>query len=219
MQERPGGSEICTLWLIEDDEPYSNTLKRLVDNSGRMECTHVFRRCEDALAVWSEEGPPDIVLVDIGLPGGMNGIEGAAQFKSRSPRTEIIMVTVFQDDDKVFKSICAGASGYLTKSAPASEIVEQIQVVLGGGSPINARIARKVLDMIAESNAPKNDYNLTARESEILHLLVEGLSIQKIADRLFVSYSTASTHIRHIYEKLQVHTRASAVYKAVTERL
>jgi DNA-binding NarL/FixJ family response regulator len=210
---------VTTLWLIEDDEPYSQTLKRLIDETGNMECTHIFRRCEDALAAWADEGPPDIILLDIGLPGGMSGIEGVAQFKARSLKTEIIMVTVFQDDDKVFRSIRAGASGYLTKSAAAGDIVRQIQVVLDGGSPINARIARKVLDMIAESNAPKNDYNLTPRESEILHLLVDGLSIQQIADKTFVSYSTAATHIRHIYEKLQVTTRARAVYTAVINRL
>jgi len=204
-----------TLWLIEDDEPYRNTLTRLINDTGAMECTNVFPRVEDALAVLADEGAPDIVLIDIGLPGGMSGIEGAGVFKVRAPKTDIIMVTVFEEDEKVFKSIRAGASGYLTKSAPASEIVKQIQVVLDGGSPINARIARKVLDMVSQSAAPKQDYNLTPRETEILHHLVDGLSMKQIADKVFVSYHTVDTHVRHIYEKLQVHTRATAVRKAI----
>jgi len=214
-----GPKVLTTLWLIEDDEPYRNTIVRLVNQTGHMECTQVFSRCEDALVMLKEEDPPDILLVDIGLPGGMSGIEGVSQFKAKAPETEIIMVTVFQDDEKVFRSICAGAAGYLVKTASASEIVQQIQVVLDGGSPINARIARKVLNMFTHSNAPEHDYRLSAREKEILHLLVEGNSIKQIADKVFVSYHTVDTHIRHIYEKLHVHTRASAVAKAMKERL
>ncbi len=212
------GAELHTLWLIEDDEPYRTTIAKLIQQTRGLECTRAISSCEDALKFLAEESAPDVILMDIGLPG-MTGIEGVRHVKSISPSTHIIMVTVFQDDEKVFQAICAGASGYLLKTSPAHEIIGAIQVVLGGGAPMNARIARKVLDMFSQMNAPQNDYGLTQREKEILHLLVEGHTIKHIADKLYLSYHTVDTHIRNIYSKLQVHTRTNAVTKALREKL
>jgi DNA-binding NarL/FixJ family response regulator len=207
-----------TLWLIEDDEPYRNAIAAVIDNADGMMCERAFPSCEPALDELHRESPPDVLLMDIVLPG-MSGIEGVRQFKSISPSTHIIMVTVFQDDEKVFQSICAGATGYLLKTAPAMEIVEAIRTVLNGGAPMNARIAHKVLDMIAHANAPQTDYRLTNREKEILHLIVEGLTLKQAADKAFLSHHTVDTHVRNIYSKLQVHSRASLVAKAMKEKL
>ncbi len=127
--------------------------------------------------------------------------------------------TMFDDHDKVFQSICAGASGYLLKTSPQAEITEGIREVLAGGAPMNARIARSVLEMFAKLAAPKGDYGLTAREGEVLELMVRGLIKKEIADRLSLSYHTIDSHLRNIYQKLHVHARTGAVAKAIKERL
>jgi DNA-binding NarL/FixJ family response regulator len=207
-----------TLWLIEDDEPYRNAIVKLIGQTQDMECTLAVSSCEEALNAFDSESLPDVVLMDIGLPG-MNGIEGTRRVKSIAPSAQVIMLTVFQDDEKVFNAICAGASGYLLKSAPAQEVIQSIKTVVQGGSPINARIARKVLDMFSHVNAPQNDYGLTQREREVLHLLIEGQSMKQIADSLIIGYHTVDTHVRNVYSKLQVHSRAGAVAKAIKEKL
>jgi DNA-binding NarL/FixJ family response regulator len=207
-----------TLWLIEDDEPYRNAIVKLIGQTQDMECTLAVSSCEEALNAFDRESLPDVVLMDIGLPG-MNGIEGTRHVKSIAPSAQVIMLTVFQDDEKVFNAICAGASGYLLKSAPAQEVIQSIKTVVQGGSPINARIARKVLDMFSHVNAPQNDYGLTQREREVLHLLIEGQSMKQIADSLIIGYHTVDTHVRNVYSKLQVHSRAGAVAKAIKEKL
>lgn len=207
-----------TLWLIEDDEPYRNAIVKLIGQTQDMECTLAVSSCEEALNAFDSESLPDVVLMDIGLPG-MNGIEGTRHVKSIAPSAQVIMLTVFQDDEKVFNAICAGASGYLLKSAPAQEVIQSIKTVVQGGSPINARIARKVLDMFSHVNAPQNDYGLTQREREVLHLLIEGQSMKQIADSLIIGYHTVDTHVRNVYSKLQVHSRAGAVAKAIKEKL
>lgn len=206
------------LWLIEDDDAYRDVIVRVIERANDFTCGGAFKSCEEALNSLDAESAPDVVLMDIGLPG-MSGIEGVRQITSVSPGTHVIMVTVFQDDEKVFQAICAGASGYLLKSAKTSEIVEAVHTVLDGGSPINARIARKVLDRFAGMNAPEKDYGLSPREKEILHLLVDGHSMKQMADKAFISYYTVDKHIRHIYDKLEVHTQREAVAKAVKERL
>jgi len=207
-----------TLWVVEDDDLFRNSLTDLLNGTGGMRCEHALRSCEEAFKLLEKEYAPEVVLMDIGLPG-VSGIEGVKRIKAVSPATDLIMLTIHEDDQKVFDSICAGASGYLLKSAPSGEIVQAINGVLAGGAPMNAQIARKVLTMFAGIAAPKAEYGLTEREKEILKLTTEGLTKKAIAERLFLSYFTIDTHLKNIYTKLQVHSRGGAVAKALKENL
>jgi DNA-binding NarL/FixJ family response regulator len=207
-----------TLWLIEDNEFYRHTIEDLINNSGRYECPHSFGACEEALGALREEIPPDVILLDIGLPG-MNGVDGIGHLKSVSPGTFIIILTVHDDDDNIFKALSAGASGYLLKNSTKERIIESIDEVLDGGAPMNAQIARKVLEKFSSLSAPGADYELTTREKEVLRLLVDGNTKNRIADILFISHHTVDNHIRNIYDKLHVHSRTAVVAKALKERL
>jgi DNA-binding NarL/FixJ family response regulator len=207
-----------TLWLIEDDESYRNTIADLVNGTKDMTCERTFISCEEALNALSRASSPEIVLMDIGLPG-ISGIEGTQRIADKFPDIQVIMLTVLQDDEKVFQAIRAGAVGYLLKTAGASEILQAIRVVQEGGSPINARIARKVFGIVKEAKQPTADYKLTQRELEVLHLLVEGMTLKQIDEKLFISVTTVDTHVRNIYRKMQVHTRAELAKKATKENL
>jgi DNA-binding NarL/FixJ family response regulator len=158
------------------------------------------------------------VLVDVELPG-IDGIEAVRRIKSLSPATLVIMLTVFDDHDKIFKAICSGASGYLLKTSSVEKIVESIRDVYAGGAAMTPRVAHSVLDMFGRLVVPQRDYGLTSREQRILELMTEGLIKKEIADRLSLSYHTVDTHLRNIYTKLHVHTRSGAVAKALKERL
>jgi DNA-binding NarL/FixJ family response regulator len=156
--------------------------------------------------------------MDIGLPG-MNGIEGVRRLKMLAPAVQVVMLTVYEDSDSIVQAISAGAAGYLHKGSSLDAIVDSLKSMLNGGAPINPQIARKVLDLFAHLSAPSSDYGLTAREKEVLGLLVDGLVKKEIAERLFVSYNTIDKHVRNIYGKLQVQTRGGAVAKVLKERL
>ena len=211
-------SKLSHIWLIEDNDSFRNALARVIDQQPGLKCNRNFSSCEDALAALGRDTPPDVILLDVGLPG-MSGIEGIKCLRDVAPDVRIIMLTMFDDHDKVFKSICAGASGYLLKTTPKDKITEAIREVLDGGAPMNAQIARLVLDRFAAMTAPKEDYGLTDREREVLEWMVKGLIKKEIADKLSLSYHTIDTHLRNIYQKLHVHTRAGAVVKAIRERL
>lgn len=212
------GTEDSMIWIVEDNELYRKNLEQVIGQSVELHCEHAFDRCEDALKMLDEYPPPHVILMDIGLPG-MDGIAGTRAFKLRSPGTLIVMLTVNQEENAIFDAICAGASGYLLKAAESSKIVEAIKDVLKGGAPITPQIARKVLDAFARTVSPKEEYSLSTREKEILQLLVEGYSKQRIAEKIFLSYHTVDFHLRNIYSKLQVHNRAGAVAKALKERI
>lgn len=205
-----------TVWIIEDNRFYGSMVEDLVNHSGKFECPRLFRSCEEALKVLSAETPPDVILLDIGLPG-MSGIEGIGRIKSISPTTEIIIQTVHDDDDNVFKALAAGASGYLLKATPAEKIIGSIDEVVHGGAPINAQIARKVLARFSSQKSPDADYLLTDREKEVLGFLVQGNTKSRIAEQLFLSPHTVDHHIRNIYSKLHVHSRMAVVSKALKE--
>ena len=207
-----------TIWLIEDNAFYRRTIEGVVNQSGKFECTRSFASCEEALAALRDEVPPDVVLLDIGL-SGMSGIEGITHIKSVSPGSYIIIQTVHDDDDSVFQALAAGASGYLLKNSTKERIIESIEEVLHGGAPMNAQIARKVLTKFSVLTAPGVDYQLTAREKEVLALLVDGNTKSGIANKLYISYHTVDNHIRNIYSKLQVHSNTAVVAKALRERL
>lgn len=207
-----------TLWIIEDHTAFRRTLVRVLNAEEGMQCTRDFDSCEKALAALSRPESPDLILLDVGLPG-MSGIEGIRLIKERSPKTLVVILTVFEDDDKVFQAVCSGAAGYLLKTSSAADITQAVRDALAGGSPMNPRIARRVLEMFSKLAPKQGDYGLSDREKEILQLMVTGLIKKEIADRLTLSVHTVDTYLRRIYEKLEVNTRTGAVAKALKEGL
>ena len=213
---QPGGQNY--FWLVEDNTRFRENIKDLIDETPGLRCALAVSSCEEALLHLQSDPAPDILLMDINLPG-VDGIEGLRQIKSIAPSIQVIMLTVFDDSDKIFRAICAGASGYLLKSARPDEIIRSLADILKGGAPINAQIARKVLDMFADIAAPKGDYRITDMEKKILQLLVQGDPKKQIAHDLGISFHTVDTHLRNIYTKLQVHSRSEAVAKVLKDRL
>jgi DNA-binding NarL/FixJ family response regulator len=207
-----------TVWLVEDNHTFRNTVARVLNEVDQLDCNRQFPDSESALTALVEGAVPDVVLLDVELPG-LGGIEAIRHIKSISPATRVVMLTVFDDHDKIFRAICAGASGYLLKTSPVEKIVESIHEVQAGGAAMTPRVARSVLDMFARLSPPRQDYGLTERERIILELMIQGLIKKEIADRLSLSYHTVDTHLRNIYTKLHVHTRTGAVSKALKERL
>lgn len=202
--------------IIEDDAVVRGTFADLINRTAGMTSCGEYGSCEEALAAFSQK-PPHVVLMDIGLPG-MSGIEGARIIKERFPFVDILMLTVYDDDEKIFRSICAGASGYILKNSEPSEIVQAVSEIQTG-APMSASIARRVLSFVRRpSPPPSSDLRLTPRESDILQYLVDGLSYKKIAEKLFISPLTVHTHIKRIYEKLQVHSRGEAVSRVLGQR-
>ena len=206
------------VWLIEDHKTYGERLARALNRLEGIACPRRFTACEDALAALPENDAPQVLLLDVELPG-ISGIEGIARLRQLAPRAAIVILTVFEDDDKIFRAICAGAAGYLLKTSSTEDIATAIRSAASGGSPINPTIARRVLDMLGKANPPQKDYGLTPREKEILQLLVQGHSTKEAAAQLNISYHTADGYIRAVYEKLHVNSRGSAVAKALKERL
>ncbi|HMB92739.1 MAG TPA: response regulator transcription factor [Rhodothermales bacterium] len=210
--------EALFVWIVEDDDLYRASVTTLLEQTDGLACTGAFGTCEAALAALDAQPPPDIVLMDLSLPG-MSGTEGIGHIKALVPTTEIIVLSIHRDHDRVFEAIRAGATGYLLKTASAGRIIEAIHEVRRGGAPINAHIARRVLHLFAELAGPKQHYGLTQREREILELMNENLAKKEIAEQLFLSYYTIDTHVKNIYAKLHVHSRSEAILKARRERL
>lgn len=206
------------LWIIEDHKTYGERLVRALNRLDGISCTQRFTACEDAFAALTTEPAPQVLLLDVGLPG-MNGIEGITRLRQLAPNTAIVILTVFEEDDKIFRAICAGAAGYLLKTSNTEDIAAAIRSAAAGGSPINPHIARRVLEMFSKANVPQKDYGLTPRELDILKLLVSGSTIKDAAAQLGIGYYTADEYIRSVYVKLQVRSRGSAIAKAVKEGL
>jgi DNA-binding NarL/FixJ family response regulator len=211
-------SEPVSLWLVEDNDSFRRSLARALEKTGGFLCSGSFPSCETALAAVRGRAAPQVILLDVGLPG-MDGIAGLRLFRESMPKTLLIILTVFEDDDKIFRAICAGASGYLLKTAPVRDIAAAIRDTLEGGSPMTSRVARRVLAMFSSFAPEQKNYGLTAREKEILQFMVAGHIKKEIADRMSLSVHTVNTHMRHIYEKLHVTTGTGAVAKALQERL
>jgi DNA-binding NarL/FixJ family response regulator len=205
--------------IIEDNTLFRKTLTDFINLSNEMNCSYNFISCEAAFETIEKYAlDPDIILLDIGLPG-MSGIEGIVHLKNISPSSKVIILTIRDDDESIFKAICSGASGYLLKDSTSDKILEAVREVLNGGAPMNSSIAARVLKMFKDLAPGQGDYSLTKREKEILKLLVDGLSKNNIAEKLFLSYHTVDAHIRKIYEKLEVHSASGAVAKALKENL
>ncbi|MBB5036731.1 response regulator transcription factor [Prosthecobacter dejongeii] len=215
MAETP---PILQVWLVEDHKVYGERLMRALNRLDDLSCTQRFTACEDAFAALVEHPAPDVLLLDVELPG-VSGIEGIARLRQLAPKAAIVILTVFEDDEKIFRAICAGAAGYLLKTSGTEDIATAIRSAAAGGSPINPRIARRVLEMLSKANEPPRDYGLTPREHDILQLLVQGHTIKEAAAQLGIGYYTADEYIRSVYEKLQVRSRGSAIAKAIHERL
>lgn len=203
--------------IIEDHHDFRQGLAYLIKASEGYECIDTFVSAEDGINGLS--GKEDVLLLDINLPN-LSGIEAIPIIKARFPDIKIIMLTIFDDDDNVMKAILAGADGYLLKKTAPPKLLSALKDCLEGGSPMTPSIAKKVLNLFKKHMPSKNDdFQLTQRETEVLNLLVEGFNNQTIADKLFISIQTVRNHIRHIYQKLQVHTKSQAVVKAIREGL
>jgi len=218
MSAKSSTDRPITVWLIEDNHTFRRTVAKVLQEVSDLECTRHFPNSEEALDELTRGAVPDVVLLDVELPG-LNGLEAVKRIRSISPSTRVIMLTVFDDHDKIFKAICAGASGYLLKTSPVEKIIESIREAQDGGAPMTPRVARSVLDMFTHAASPHQDYGLTLREQKILELMTQGLIKKEIAEQLSLSYHTVDTHLRNIYTKLHVHTRTGAVSKALKERL
>jgi len=205
-------SDLIAVAIVEDDEEIRESLALLIDDAPGFCCLNTYGDCETAIAGIQRE-KPDVILMDIQLPG-MSGIEGVERIK-KTTAVDIIMLTVHKDDELVFRSLCAGASGYLVKNTKPGKILEAIRDVYAGGAPMSSNIAR----MIVNSFHRTTKSPLTPRETEVLAQLCKGRSYKMIADTLFVSEQTVHFHIKNIYQKLQVHSKSEAVIVALRERL
>ena len=205
--------------VVEDDQVFRESIQDLINDSQPLNCEHACESCEEAIELLSNDYAPEVILLDIDLPG-MSGIEGIQHFQKLSPASRIIILTVFDDDKKIFRAVCQRASGYLLKSANSAAICKYVHDVMDGGAAMSPTIAAKVLKMFTQFSEPQEqDYGLTERETEILHLLVNGLSKKHIAGQLMISLHTVDTHLKNIYAKLHVHSQVDVVAKALRERL
>ena len=198
--------------IVEDNDKLRGTLARVLNRTEDFKCVSDYGSAEDAMKQLPQVRP-DVVLMDINLPG-MNGVECVRQLKQLLPQTQVMMLTVYEDTENIFNALTAGASGYMLKRTSTKELLEAIQEVHRGGSPMTMHIARKVVQSFQRTTAtaPSGD-NLSEREQQVLDLLSQGLMYKEIADKLEISYETVHTYIRRIYEKLQVRTRTEAVTK------
>lgn len=204
--------------IIEDLREVREGLTMLVHGTSGFQCVASYRTMEDALR---EIGTtmPDVILTDIGLPG-LNGVEGTRILRERFPEVPILALTVYDDDDNVFDAICAGASGYLLKNTTPARLLEALREVVDGGAPMSPDVARRVVTVFrAFRPPPRAAYHLTPQETDLLKLMVEGHHYKTAAAAMGITTSTVSFHLKHIYEKLQVHSKTEAVSKALRERV
>jgi DNA-binding NarL/FixJ family response regulator len=200
--------------IVEDDPEIRNSFSLIVNSSPKFFVVNSYGSCEEAIKHLNSD-KPDIVLMDVELPGGMNGIQGTKIIKDKHPHCDIVMVTVYEDSDLVFDALKSGASGYITKSANYLELLSALEEIMKGGAPMSSKIARLVIDNFhVNPNSP-----LTKRETEILTLISEGKTYTQISEELFISKETSKTHIKNIYSKLQVKSKSEALAKASLEKL
>ena len=201
--------------IFEDNRNLREGLFNLLESSEGFTCVGAFAHCERVVDN-IEETQPDVILMDIELPV-INGIEAVKRIREKNTGLKILMETIFEDDEKIFQSICNGAQGYILKNTPPDVILKSIREIYEGGAPMTPSIASKVLKMFKNTSSKtiSNEYNLTEREKEILKCLIEGMSYKMIADSCFISSDTVNGHIKNIYKKLQVHSKSEAVVKAI----
>jgi DNA-binding NarL/FixJ family response regulator len=204
--------------IIEDRREIREGLAMLIGGTPSFTCVGQYRSMEDALPRIGT-ATPDIALCDIQLPG-MSGIEGIRILKERHPDLLLLMLTIYDDDERIFEALCAGACGYLLKKTPPARLLESLKEAVDGGSPMSPEVARRVITLFRDFSPPKKaDYDLTPHETRLLQLLVKGHSYKTAAAELNVSINTIKFHINLIYEKLQVHSKSEAVATALNHRL
>lgn len=203
--------------IFEDNQNLRESLYQLINGSPGFVCVGAYENCSHLLENVRKH-KPDVALMDIQMPG-INGIEAARLLRDGYPVLKILMQTVYEDNDKIFQSICAGASGYILKNTSPARLLDFIKETYEGGAPMSPPVAKKVLNKFAQQNTPKKDFNLSEREKEILSCLVKGMSYKLIADACFISIDTVRVHIKNIYEKLHVHSKGEAVATAIKSNI
>jgi DNA-binding NarL/FixJ family response regulator len=204
--------------IIEDQTRTREGLRALIASSDGFECIGAWGSMEQALAAdWRVQ--PNVVLLDLGLPG-MSGIEGITVLRKRAPEAALVVLTVYEDNDRVFRALCAGATGYLLKNTAPAKLMESLREANRGGAPMSPEIARLVIEVFRRVHPPeKATHNLTPQELRLLKLLVEGHSYKTAAVEMALSINTIAFHIQNIYGKLQVHSKSEAVARALNENL
>jgi DNA-binding NarL/FixJ family response regulator len=217
IMEAPAPSTI-EVAIVEDRREIRESLALLIGGTEGFKCTGSYRSMEEALDKLKHH-QPHLLLSDIGLPG-MSGIKGVAILKERYPDLLILMLTVYDDDERIFDAMCAGASGYLLKKTPPARLLDSLREVVSGGAPMSPEVAKRVIALFREIRPPERaEYELTPHETRLLKLLVQGHNYKTAAAELSVTTHTVSFHLRSIYEKLQVHSKTEAVAKALQNRL
>lgn len=205
---------LVKVWVVDDQREIRTSLMSLIEDTPGFVCTGCFGTMEAALANMTG-AHPNVALVDIGLPG-ISGIEGIRKLHEHWPQISPVVLTIYDDDERILNALCAGANGYLLKNTPPDRLREAIRESASGGSPMSPEVARRVVELFRRVQPPaKADYHLTPHEVRILNLLVHGENYKTAALKMAVSVNTISYHVRHIYEKLHVHSRTEAVVKAL----
>jgi DNA-binding NarL/FixJ family response regulator len=212
------GAHTIKVVIIEDQRRIREGLEALIGGTEGYICSAAFRSMEDALArPWTDI--PDVTLLDIGLPG-ISGIEGIGFLRGKYPTTVVVMLTVYENDELIFKALCAGASGYLLKKTAPTRLLEYLKDAMSGGSPISPEVARRVIDLFRSFKPPEQaNYNLTPHEARLLRLLTEGHNYKTAGEAMGTSFNTIAFHMKNIYQKLHVHSKSEAVAKALRANL
>jgi len=220
---QPQASSAIRVAIVEDRPDIRDGLCQIINGADGFDCVGSYGTMELALAeigkLMAAQALLEVVLIDLGLPG-MSGIEGIQRLKERYPQLLLLVLTVFDDDARIFEALCAGASGYLLKKTPPQRLLESLREVVEGGAPMSPEVARRVVHLFRTFHPPTQaSYDLSPHETRILKLLVEGHNYKTAAIELGVSVNTVSFHVRHIYEKLRVHSKSEAVAKALKNNL
>ena len=214
----PAGTAPITVGIVDDKRRLRDGLAALIDGTPGFRCVGRWGSVEEALRGLAASGP-DVLLLDIGLPG-MSGVDGIAALKSRCPNTQVLMLTIFEERERVFESICNGASGYLLKNTPPANLLTAIREARNGGAPLSPSVARKVLGMIQAIGGPdKLEHDLSPQQLRLLRLLADGHTYQSAADEMGIALNTVRDYVGKIYERLHVNSKTSAVRKAIRSGL
>ena len=218
MTTAPPPPTVIEVAIVEDRREIRESLALLIGGTEGFKCIGSYRSMEEALDKLKHH-QPHLLLSDIGLPG-MSGIEGARILRERLPSVPILALTVYDNDEKIFAALCAGASGYLLKNTPPAKLLESLTEALNGGAPMSPEVARRVVEIFRDFHPPEQaEYRLTPQEVQLLKLLVDGHHYKTAAQELGITTSTVSFHLKNIYAKLQVHSKTEAVAKALREHL
>ena len=204
--------------IVEDERRTREGLRALIEGSAGFKCVGCWGSVEQALNA-IRSAAPQVTLLDLGLPG-MSGIEGIGALRERCPQSIFVILTVYEDSERVFDALCAGAGGYMLKNTPPVKLLDALRDAVGGGAPMSSEIARRVIDVFRRFRPPeKSPHNLTPHELRLLRLLVEGYSYKSAAVELGVSVNTVAFHVQNVYGKLQVHSKSEAVARALREHM